>query len=150
MVAGGSGAAPAFKLRVLPVAVWYDLRDDGNDPKNPEHNYGLLDANNDEKGAMRALRELAGIARDRTYAGMVQDVPDGVHAMRLDGGADRVFAVWTEQPDSRITVRVAMEGLVSATNLLGEALKVKKSGHGQAEIALAETGGPVYVTFAAR
>jgi hypothetical protein len=134
----------------LPVAVWYDLRDDGGDPKNPEHNYGLLDGQNDDKPAMKALRELARIARDHTYRGMVQDVPDGVHAMRLDGSADRVFVVWSEQPDSRITVRVSTEGLVSATSLMGEALKVKKSGHGEAEIALAETGGPVYIKFTAR
>jgi hypothetical protein len=133
----------------LPVAVWHDLRDDGGDPKNPEHNYGLLDGKNDDKPAIKALRELTRIARDHTYRGMVQEVPDGAHAMRLDGSADRVFAVWSEQPDSRITVRVSTEGFVSATNLMGEALKVK-NGHGEAEIALAETGGPVYIKFTAR
>ena len=131
----------------LPMAVWYDLRDDGDDPKNPEHNYGLLDAKNADKPAMTALRALTGIARDHTYAGMVQDMPDGAHAMRLDGSADKIFAVWSDQPDSRITVRFPVAGFVSATNLMGEALKPKGRGQGEAEIALVETEGPVYMKF---
>jgi len=134
----------------LPVAVWYDLRDDGGDPKNPEHNYGLVDDKGEDKPAMKALREVTRIARDHRFAGMVQGVPDGAHAMRLDGGADRMFVVWSEQPDSRITMQVSTEGLVSATNLMGEALKVKNGGRGEAEIALAETGGPIYITFTGR
>ncbi len=129
----------------LPVAVWYDLRDDGDDPKNPEHNYGLLDATGADKPAMKALRAVTSIARDHTYAGMVQDVPDGAHAMRLDGGADKVFAVWSEQPDSHITLRFSTEGIISATNLIGEPLKTKNGGHGELEIAIPETGGQIYI-----
>ena len=126
----------------LPVAVWYDLRDDGDDARNPEHNYGLLDRANGEKPAMAALRTLLRLAAGRTFAGMVRDLPDGVHAMRLDGAADRVFVMWNEQPDARMTLRLPVAGLVSATNLLGEPLRVKKN-----EIPLAEVDGPIYLTF---
>jgi hypothetical protein len=128
----------------LPVAVWYDLRDDGSDPRNPEHNYGLLDANGAAKPAMKALRELARIAHDRTYTGTLRDVPDGVHAMLLEGPEDRVYVVWSDQPDARIAMRLPMEGLLSVTNLIGEPVKVKNS-HGEAEVALVETAGPIYV-----
>ena len=41
----------------VPVAAWYDVRDDGDDPRNPEHNYGLLDSYGMEKAA--ALRSNA-------------------------------------------------------------------------------------------
>ena len=61
--------------------------------------------------------------------------------MRLDGVADRVFVVWNEQPDARITLRLPAS-LVAATNLLGEAAQVKKG-----ELALAEVDGPVYLEF---
>jgi hypothetical protein len=33
---------------------------------------------------------------------------------------------------------------------MGEPLKTKNGGHGEAEIALAETGGPVYLRFTVR
>jgi len=134
----------------LPVAVWYDLRDDGAEPKNPEHNYGLLDANDADKPAMKVFRALARVASDHTYAGLVADVPDGAHAMRLDGPADTVFAVWNEQPDARITLRFPTDGFLSASNLTGEPLKLKRGGSGAGEIVLAETEGPVYLKFASR
>jgi hypothetical protein len=129
----------------LPVAVWYDLRDDGDDGRNPEHNYGLLDRQNGDKPAMEAMRTLTHTADGHTFAGMLRDVPDGAHAMRLDGPSGRIYVVWNEQPDARLTVRVSTEGFVSATNLFGEPLKLKKN-----EIALEEIDGPVYLEFSAR
>jgi polysaccharide biosynthesis protein PslG len=128
----------------LPVAVWYDLRDDGDDPRNGEKNYGLIERQYGDKPAMIALRRLMHLAPDHTFAGLVEGVPDGVHAMRLDGATDRIFVVWNEQPDAHITLRLPSTGLVSATNLLGEPLNVRKN-----EIALAETDGPIYLEFSA-
>ena len=134
----------------LPVAVWYDLRDDGDDPKNPEHNYGLLDVKSAEKPAMKALRALTRIAGNLTYAGMVRDVPDGAYAMRLDGNGEKVFVVWSEQPDSRITARFSSTDLVSATSLTGEPLNLRHNRNREVEIALPENDGPVYIKFASR
>jgi hypothetical protein len=133
----------------LPVAVWYDLRDNGDDPRNPEHNYGLVDFQGVEKPAMKAFRTLARIAESHTFSGMLREIPDGAHAMRLTGTADTVFAVWSDQPDSRITVRISRQDLVSAYNILGEPLKPREHG-GAAEILLAETEGPIYIAFSSR
>jgi hypothetical protein len=134
----------------LPIAVWYDLRDNGDDPRNPEHNYGLIDFQGAEKPAMKAFRTLARIAESHKFSGMLREVPDGAHAMRLTGAADTVFAVWSDQPDSRITVRISRQGLVSAENFLGEPLKSREHGGGEAEILLAETEGPIYIAFSSR
>ncbi len=134
----------------LPVAVWYDLRDDGDDPRNPEHNYGLLDARGADKPAMKALRVLSRIAEDHAYSGMVREVPDGVHAMRLEGKDNTIFAVWSEQPDSHVTVRLHADEIAFAQNLFGEQVKQRRNGHGEEEIALEETGGPVYIGFATK
>ena len=57
----------------LPVAVWYDLRDDGTDPANPEHNYGLLDSSGNEKPAIKAIRTLMSVVRGRNPAGMIPE-----------------------------------------------------------------------------
>jgi hypothetical protein len=128
----------------LQTAVWYDLRDDGDDPRNGEKNYGLLDRQYGDKPAMVALRRLGHLAADHTLAGLVRDLPDGIHAMRLDGAGSRTFIVWSEQPEARITLRLPA-GLISANNLLGEPLTVKKN-----EIPLAEVDGPIYLEFPAR
>ena len=126
----------------LPMAVWYDLRDDGDDPRDGEKNFGLLDREYRDKPAMAAIRTLMHVAAKRAFAGMAQGLPGGVHAMRFDGAGDRVFAVWNDQPDARMTMRLPA-GATAAANLFGEPIKVKKN-----EIALAETDGPVYLTLA--
>jgi polysaccharide biosynthesis protein PslG len=131
----------------LPVAVWYDLRDDGQDGRNPEHNYGLLDAGNAAKPAMAAIAGLASFAGNHIFAGMLADPPDGLHVMRLDGAADRLFAIWSDQPDASITMRFATPDFLAATNLLGEPLKIRDQGRDNVEIPVLESDGPVYLTF---
>ena len=134
----------------LPAAVWYDLRDDGGEPRNPEHNYGLLDAANAPKPAMNALIQLSRIAANHSFAGMIAGAPDGVHTMRLDGAADRVFVVWNDQPDASISMQYPRSGEIAATNLFGEPLKIKNGSHGDAEFPLLEKDGPIYVSFGRR
>lgn len=134
----------------LPLAVWYDLRDDGTDPANPEQNYGLLDASGNEKPAMAAIRTLMALAGGRKYAGMVQETPEGIHAMRLDGSKDTVFIVWNDRLGERRTVEFPKRGPISATDFLGKAVRLKDGPSGQVRAELDEAAGPVYFVTAPR
>ncbi|SPF43330.1 exported hypothetical protein [Candidatus Sulfopaludibacter sp. SbA4] len=131
----------------LPLAVWYDLRDDGPDPANPEHNYGLLDASDNEKPAMRAIGMLMGAVRGRKYAGMIQQTPAGIHAMRLDGAKDTAFIVWSDLPGDRRTVEFARPSLISATDLMGKSVKVKDGPSGRARVEIDDASGPIYAVI---
>jgi hypothetical protein len=133
----------------LPVAVWYDLRDDGTDPANPEHNYGLLDSSGNEKPAMKAIRTLTGAVSGRKYAGMIQETPAGIHAMRLDGSMDTIFIVWTDRPGDRRTIEYAKHDLMSATDLMGNAVKSKDRPSGQARVEIDDAAGPIYLRWPA-
>jgi hypothetical protein len=132
------------------LAVWYDLRDDGGDARNPEHNYGLLDTNDAPKPAMAALLQLARIAGSHTFAGLVPNGPDGLHAMRLDSSADRVFVVWNDQPDASLAVQFSIADFIAATDLLGQPLRLRADKRGNAEVALLEINGPIYLSFRPR
>jgi hypothetical protein len=131
----------------LPLAVWYDLRDDGTDPANPEHNYGLLDSSGNEKPAMQAIHTLMRVAGDRKYVGMIQETPAGIHAMRLDGSTDTVLVVWTDQPDGRRTVEYPKHNLISATDLMGQAVKSKDRPSGHAQVEIDGAAGPIYLLW---
>jgi hypothetical protein len=133
----------------LPVAVWYDLRDDGADPANPEHNYGLLDSTGNEKPAMKAIRTLMDAVSGRKYAGMIQETPVGIHAMRLDGPTDTIFIVWTDRPGDRRTIEYAKHDLMSATDLMGNAVKSKNRPSGQARVEIDDAAGPIYLRWPA-
>jgi hypothetical protein len=134
----------------LPLAVWYDLRDDGPDSENPEHNYGLLDSSGNEKPAMIAIRTSMGAVRGRKYAGMLQEAPAGMHAIRLDGSADTLLIVWTDQPGGRRTVEYTKRGLVSATGLMGQAVKSKDRPAGEVRVDIDEASGPIYLLWTTR
>jgi hypothetical protein len=131
----------------LPLAVWYDLRDDGTDPANPEDNYGLLDSSGSEKPAIRAIRTLMRVVSGRKYAGMIQDTPEGIHAMRMDGSTDTMLIVWTDQPDGRRKIEYPTRNLVSATDLMGEAVKSKDGHSGLARVELDGAAGPIYLLW---
>ena len=133
----------------LPVAVWYDLRDDGPDPANPEHNYGLLDSSGNEKPAMKAIRTLTGAASGHKYVGMIQETPAGIHAMRLDGSTDTIFIVWSDRPGDRQTIEYAKHDLISATDLMGNTVKSKDGSAGKARVEIDDAAGPIYLRWQA-
>lgn len=129
----------------LPRAVYYDLRDDGADGSDPEHNYGLLDSGGKEKPAMRAIRTLTTAVRGRKFLGMARPTPPGIHAMRFDGDGDSLWIVWTDELKHRRKVLIGKSEIRAAVDLSGRALKWKESG-GLAEVDIDETAGPVYIT----
>jgi hypothetical protein len=131
----------------LPLAVWYDLHDDGPDATNPEQNYGLLDSSGNEKPAMNAVRTLVGAVNGRRYAGMIQEVPEGIHAMRFEGSTDTMVAVWTDRPVGRRTIEYTKRDLISATGLMGEAIKSKDRPAGDARVEIDAAGGPIYLRW---
>lgn len=129
----------------LPIAVWYDLRDDGPDPRNREHNFGLLNQDNSDKAAMKAVRVLTTLARNHTYTGLIRDVPYGLHAMRLDGSEDIVFVVWNDQRDARPELRFLRDELMSASNLFGEPIAATPDSGRYERLKLEEQMGPLYI-----
>ncbi len=129
------------------LGVWYDLRDDGDNPANPEQNYGLLDSTGHEKPAMRAVRTLLQSVVPRHFAGMFPEPPPGFHAMRFDGSRDKLLIVWTESFEKNQTVEFVGDKLISATDMTGKALQTKSSPKGAVRIRISENTGPVYLLF---
>lgn len=124
----------------LPLAVLYDLRDDGSNPFNREHNFGLLNQDDSDKPAMKAVRVLTSVARDHTYSGLIRDTPYGTHAIRLDGAKDIVFVLWNDEARMRPQIRLSRNELISISNMFGEPIDAERD-----EIVLDEEMGPVYV-----
>jgi hypothetical protein len=133
----------------FPLAVWYDLRDDGPDATNPDHNYGLLDSAGNEKPAIKAIRTLMDLVDRHRYAGMAGETPPGLHAMRWDGSTDTILVVWSDRPSFRRTVEYTKRGLISATDIMGQAVKSKNLPSGEAQVKIDDTTGPIYLHWRA-
>jgi hypothetical protein len=90
---------------------------------------------------------LMGVISGRKYAGMIREVPPGIHAMRLDGPMDTVLIVWTSQPDGRRTIEYTKQDLISVSDLMGAAIRFKNRPSGQARIEIDAASGPIYLRW---
>ncbi|MFL6451105.1 MAG: cellulase family glycosylhydrolase [Bryobacteraceae bacterium] len=131
----------------FPLSVWYDLRDDGDDPGNPEQNYGLLDSGGREKPAIQAVRNLMNSTRARKFTGMVPEPPSSVHGMRFAGANDVLLIVWTDSPEKKERVECDRTHLISATDMMGRMLQTKSGPEGYLHLKFGEDAGPVYLLF---
>ena len=126
----------------FPLIVYYDLRDDGLDPSNAEHNFGLLARDYSAKPAMQAVQALTAAAHGRQFTGVVPLGSTDLHALRLDGVAEVVMVLWSSSAEA--TVRVPASG--TAVDMLGKPLALQPVDN-QLELVISEAAGPVYLTF---
>ena len=128
----------------FPLVVYYDLRDDGTDATNVEHNFGLVQNDYTDKPAVVAVRTLTAVAAGRQFAGFILLEPSSLHAMVLDGPADRVVALWSDAPAA--TVIVTVPAGVTGIDHLGAAAAFTDQA-GTRAFDLREADGPLYLTF---
>jgi len=127
----------------LPLIVIYNLRDDGTDAANAEHNFGLIQTDYTEKPALVAVRTLSRLARGRTFAGLLDTGFSMLHAMKYEGVSDTVIALWSESLGHPITMELPSEA--SAVSFLGQPRTLALTANGR-ELTVQESDGPVYVT----
>ncbi|NLX05427.1 MAG: hypothetical protein GXY33_09805 [Phycisphaerae bacterium] len=96
----------------LAGVYWYDWQNDGIDPQNPEHNFGLLDADMTPKPAYFAYRDLAELVSTGEFLGRVEFSDSracGVRYKRADG--TDVLALWSTPRDDRYVVTLETDRL---------------------------------------
>lgn len=129
-------------LARFPQVVWYDLIDDGVKPDYNEHNFGLLDHDGKPKPAYVAVQYLTMAAEGRYSAGLLSGLPQGLHALRLDGVSGSLLIVWYDTEAARYDISIPAR-LMRVTDMYGRDITVAST---QA-IAVRENSGPVYVYF---
>jgi hypothetical protein len=128
-----------------PIYIYYDLQDGGTDPTIRLDNFGLIANDYSSKPALSAVKALASVARNRTYAGLIHTAPSSLVVMRFDGANDQVFAVWSFIPNSEVTVTLPTNATV--TDHYGHPLSPPVLGNRLA-VTVQESTGPVYITIA--
>ena len=128
----------------FPLVVYYDLRDDGADATDAEHNFGLVQNDYTDKPAVVAVRTLTTLAAGRRFTGFVLLEPSSLHAMVLDGPADRAVALWSDAPAAVVTVSVPV-GVTGIDHLGAPAAFTDQAG--ARAFVVREADGPLYLTF---
>jgi hypothetical protein len=82
------------RYQTAQAVFWYDFQNDGTDPANMEHNFGLIRLDYSPKPAYVAMAVMADILRSRPFTEALIDGAD-TRAWRYGTGNDSVIAVWT-------------------------------------------------------
>lgn len=104
---------------------WYDLRNDGINPANPEHNYGLLSERLIPKASFAAYSELVRRLHSARHLGDL-NLGAGVQAHVFSSPRSRVM-VWWKESSSAADVALVLRsgaGAVRVTNIMGVSKEV--------------------------
>jgi polysaccharide biosynthesis protein PslG len=113
----------------IPISIWYDWHDDGDDRSNPEHNFGTVRRPYREgqaeiyepKPAYVAAKTLTSVLKGYEFSKALA-LKDDEHVLLFAKGDQLRLAVWTSAKDPR-TVRVpANAGRFRVTGHLGKEL----------------------------
>jgi hypothetical protein len=98
-------------LAGVPLSVWYDWKNDGPDPDEREHNFGLVHADLSPKPAYLALKTLTTELGGYRIARRLELGRDSDYALllRRDGGPDKL-ALWTTAEAHPVSLPVQRAG----------------------------------------
>jgi hypothetical protein len=135
----------------VPLSIWYDWHDDGPDPKEPEHHFGIVlhptfaarspiyDPKPAYEAAQTLTRQLGGLRFNKRL--VIGADSNHVHLYRR--GQDVRIVAWTTDPKGSTVVIPASPGAFEVVDHLGRPLpEAKASGPG---LTLALTDAPQYV-----
>jgi hypothetical protein len=130
----------------VPVSIWYDWINDGPDPKEHEHNFGIVQRDLTPKPAYTALKVMTTLLNGYRVDQRVDtgDGRDFVLVMKKDGAATKLVA-WTIEDDRTVTIDAPLgEGALHVIGLLGEASSgsVTRAG-GKLTVKLSKS--PIYI-----
>lgn len=79
--------------------IWYDFRNDGTDPRNFEHNFGLYGHDGREKPALAAVRELSRQLAGKRFSRRLFSHPEDFLLEFADSKGKTCVAAWTVRKD---------------------------------------------------
>ncbi|EFC47422.1 predicted protein [Naegleria gruberi] len=83
---------------------YYDLRNDGNDPTNREHNFGLLFNNYTEKPAFKSVKQLSKMVSGKIFDSFIRTAPSPLTAMRFVNENETLVIVFAQVQDIKAKI----------------------------------------------
>jgi len=110
----------------IPAHILYDLFDDGTDPQNTEHHFGIYSGPAQSKPAAEMLLHLRNATKYRQFRGMLRLEDTRVHALDFSGNGDmdRLVILWT---DANEPMEVKLPASASTRSIYGQFLPQKNA-----------------------
>jgi hypothetical protein len=92
----------------VPVSIWYDWHDDGRDPADPEHNFGIVTRDYKPKPAYLAAKTLIGRLRGYEPVARIDVGSPHDFVLALRKGDAYALAIWTTRQPHEIELPTAI------------------------------------------
>ncbi|MEW5900709.1 MAG: cellulase family glycosylhydrolase [Acidobacteriota bacterium] len=138
----------------VPKTVWYDLQDDGPNPSNAEHNFGLLTNGVPmPKPAYNAVKTLSDLLPGRESnssvnswtISTVETRSNDVYGLVFGNDRGRLAALWTARKRGKADITIPDSAALQFYDMFGEPLTSVRREGGFCFISLESEKGPVYV-----
>lgn len=128
------------------LSIWYDWHDDGPDPKETEHNFGIVTFKYDLKPSYLSAKTLLHTLSGLKFAGRIPLESPSDYALSFSNGKKRVVTAWTTRQPHSISLPVKA-GKVEIVSMTGETRQAKtKSGRLEIEVS----NNPQYIVNSLR
>ncbi len=112
----------------IPISIWYDWRDDGNDPTEAEHHFGLVRNQYqfgrslvyEPKPAYLAAKTLTTQLRGYRFVERLNVGSDDDYVLVFGNGNDRRIVAWTASANSRREILARVTGSFSIFKVTGQ------------------------------
>jgi hypothetical protein len=124
----------------------YDLKDDGTDPLNGEHHFGLVHQDHSAKPAFGACQTLLRLLGGRKYLGVLQLPKAGIweYLYGARGGAsDQMAVLWSESPSGLSQIQFDELKKAEVLDLMGNRISGLKNSAGTSSLDLGSE--PIYI-----
>jgi len=138
----------------IPISIWYDWRDDGGDPKEAEHHFGLVhhqyrtgqSSVYEPKPAYLAAKTLSDKLGGYRFLERLAVGSDDDYVLVFSRDNDRRIVAWTTSSTTHRIIIPGMSGEFSATIVTGE--NAGRLSANQDALSIEISGAPIYLAAA--
>lgn len=134
----------------IGLSIWYDWRDDGPDPKEAEHHFGIVEhpvidpkVPFKPKPAFHAARTLTTQLSGYRYNKRIWTGDERDWVLLFARGDDVKLVVWTTSPEPRLIAVPASDGEFAGVNHLGQSIPIGLASNGRLNVGATEA--PLYL-----
>jgi hypothetical protein len=127
----------------VPISIYYDWHDDGTNPKDPEHHFGIVDNAYQPKPAYWAAKTFTTQLNGFTFDRRITTENAERYILLFTRGNDARLAVWTTAKEPATLKVPAPDGEVRGFSVIGEALPKMQATDGA--VSVSATSSPKYL-----
>jgi len=106
----------------INLTIWYDWKDDGNDTKNAEDNFGCVYNNLEPKPAYNAITTLTSVLNGYKFVKRVDDGQDSDYILMFQKDNQTAYALWTTGTSHTINIKLPSSNNIKVVDINGKTI----------------------------